>query len=64
MLIRITKTFMDSASPRPLLANELLDVPKHFATTWISEGLAQAYLPDNVAAPTPPKRKRERADRK
>jgi hypothetical protein len=63
MLIRITKTFSDSASPRPLLANELLDVPERFATTWISEGLAQAYPPDAVTTPTPPKRKRERATR-
>jgi hypothetical protein len=71
MQIRITKSFLDpSLSPRPLITNELFDLPDAVAQKLIDEGHAQVWtlnqpgqnLPVSIAS-TPPKIRRERAVR-
>ncbi|WP_433963657.1 hypothetical protein [Tunturiibacter gelidiferens] len=63
MLIRILHTFSDeNVSLRPILVNELLDVPDTIGLRWISEGRAKTYLLNSVTS-IPPKRKREKASR-
>ncbi len=63
MLIRILQTFVDVASPRPILADELLDVPETLAVPWVTKGLAESYSKLQIFSETPRKAKREKAIR-
>jgi hypothetical protein len=69
MHIRIAKSFTDTASPRPLIVGELLDLPNDLASKWIDEGRAQLWTPTGIppvlsSVPlAPPKSKREKAIR-
>jgi hypothetical protein len=72
MQIRITRSFVSVLSPRPLLTNELLDLPDEIAEQFIADGHAQPWTltanptpppPAASISPTPPKARRERATR-
>lgn len=55
--------FRHESSPRPFVANELVEAPDELAQQWIDEGKAALFIPAArpVVNAVPPRRQREKA---
>jgi hypothetical protein len=65
MQVKIQKPFLHESSPRPFVANELVEAPDELAREWIAEGKAIAFVPaaKPVVNAVPPRKQREKATR-